>query len=167
MRILISLLLVITANRIYAHSPAISEVRVLYKGAASNSISCSTLLSLLDLFNENNNPLLAGYKACATMIMATYVINPFKKLSIFKQGKLLLEGSIAKDKKNIELRFLRFSVQTEAPQFLGYNKAMQEDKSFIIKNFAGLTDLQLKQLIISFLRTSTYLSTAEKQIVNR
>ena len=167
MRILIFLLFFIPAKKNYAHTPAIGDVRMLYKNAVVSSNSCATLLSLLKSFDEKNNPLLAGYKECATMIMAKYVINPFKKLSNFKQGKLLLEKSIAADKKNIELRFLRFSVQTEAPQFLGYNKAMQEDKSFIIKNFTSLTDLQLKQLIISFLRTSIYLSTVEKQIVNR
>lgn len=167
MRLLIFILALLPAKKNYADTISIDKVRILYGEAAVNYNSCEKLISSLSFFSEKNNPLLAGYKACATMIMAKHVLNPFSKFSIFTNGKLLLERSIRIDKANIELRFLRFSVQTKSPQFLGYNKTIEEDKRFLIQYFVNLKDLQLKQLIISFLRTSKYLSKDEKQIVNR
>ncbi len=39
-----------------------------------------------------------------------------------------------KEPENIEIRFIRLSVQKYAPSFLGYNKNIKEDLSFIQKN---------------------------------
>ena len=143
-----------------------SEVRWLYQKAATEEASCKKLLTLLKPFNESNNTLLAGYKACATMIMANYIFNPFSKLSFFLKGKKLLEKVILKDKENVELRFLRFTVQTNAPPFLSYHHATKDDKLFLIKSVASITDIHLKQIIISFLTNSDQLTVGEKQRLN-
>lgn len=103
-------LLLMAANS-YADIPSKSEVRSAFQKAAIEERSCSGLIKMLEVYNENNNPLLAGYKACATMMMAKYVFNPFTKLSYFSKGKSLLEKCIKADKQNIELRFLRYTVQ--------------------------------------------------------
>ena len=140
-----------------------NEMRLLYQKAATEEASCKKLLHLLRPFNENNNALLAGYKASGTMMMAKYVFNPLSKLSFFSKGKKLMEKAIEKDNENIELRFLRFMVQTNAPSFLGYRSAIQEDKLFLIQSIPTPGDKNLEQFILSFLGDSDQLTTVEKQ----
>ena len=150
------------SNLIFAALPSVKEVRNLYEKAALESNSCTKIITLLDTYNEKNNALLAGYKACATMMMANYVINPYSKLSNFKEGKMLLEKCIKADNDNIELRFLRFSVQSKAPSFLGYHTSINSDKTFLINSIPSLNDSDLKQRIISFLKNSEHFTATEK-----
>ena len=97
------------------------------------------------------------------MVMAKHVINPFSKLSYFSKGKQLLEKTIEADAKNVELRFLRFAVQTNLPSFLGYKEHIQKDKAFLIKSIGHINDLELKQQVVAYLKSSDYVTTPEKQ----
>lgn len=146
-----------------ASDPSIKSVRELYQQAAAKEEFCKKLLTILEPYSEKNNVLLAGYKGCATMLKAKYNFNPFAKLSNFIKGKNLLEKSIEMDKNNIELRFLRFAVQTNTPSFLGYKSAIKDDKIFLLNYYHNITDAQLKHWLISFLKTSTSLTAKEKQ----
>ncbi len=163
MKKLLFLLLFILGTKCYAYIPSQSEIRSLYQQATTKEEACQKLIFILQSYSESNNPLLAGYKACATMMMANYVFNPFRKMSYFSKGKNLLEKSIEKQKDNIELRFLRFAVQTSVPSFLGYGSLIKQDKLLLINAVSKLKDLQLRQLIISFLQQSKYLNAIEKQ----
>ena len=97
------------------------------------------------------------------MMMAKYVVSPINKLSKFNEGKNLLEKCIEKDNKNVELHFLRFTVQSNAPKFLGYNSSLLLDKNFILNALASINDKQLKNIVITFLKSSSYLTNTEKQ----
>ena len=123
--------------------------------------SCLKLVNELKTFDEKNNPVLAGYRACATMIRAKYTLNPYRKLAWFSEGRYLLERCIDMENQNAELRFLRFSVQCNAPFFLMYRNSLNSDKIFLMNSIDRLNDAQLRQLIISFLIESKQLSNAE------
>jgi len=58
---------------------------------------------------------------------------------------------------------LRFAIQTESPSFLGYNNSIEKDKLLLLKEINSVKDLQLKQMIISFLKSSEHLNLTEKQ----
>jgi hypothetical protein len=145
------ILLLLAAVSSYATIPSPSEVRTAFQKAAKEERACTALIKLLEAFNEKNSPLLAGYRACATMMMAKYVFNPFTKLSYFSKGRTLLEKCIKADKQNIELRFLRYTVQRKAPFFLGYNSAIKEDGSILKNAVSQLQDTGLKKMITGFL----------------
>lgn len=147
----------------YANNFTIEQVRELYKKSSKEEISCKKLIESLQSYNENNNTSFAAYRACATMIMAKYVTGPINKLSKFNEGKNLLEKCIENDKQNVELRFLRFTVQSNAPTFLGYNSSLKLDKNFLLNKFSSISDKQLKNTVISFLKSSSYLTSTEKQ----
>jgi hypothetical protein len=69
--------------------------------------------------------------------------NPASKLKLFKRGRALLEGAIAKDPDNAEFRFLRLLIQENAPGVLGYKNDIQKDSEFIRKSYHSLPeDLQ-------------------------
>jgi hypothetical protein len=141
---------------------SLNEIRILYQRSPYEKITCKKLVTLLQTYNETNNPTLAGYKACATMIMAKYSFNPINKLSNFIDGKNLLEKCINADNKNTELRLLRFTVQDQSPSFLGYKASIADDKIFLINAVSGINDKQLKELIIGFLKTSEHVTATEK-----
>ena len=162
MKHLLFLFIFITTIDSHASIPSTSEVRILYQKAAVNEEDCTKLIELLSSPNQNFSPFYVGYKGCATMIEAKYKLNPWSKYSYFNKGRKLLEEAITKDKENIELRFLRFTIQTKAPSFLGYSKNIEDDKAAILRDLNKVTDRSLKLLIISFLSKSTYLSNTEK-----
>jgi hypothetical protein len=65
--------------------------------------------------------------------------------------------------ENMELRFLRFSIQTKAPSFLGYNNSIKADKIFLLYSISKINELHLKEMVVTFLKSSKYLTPAEKQ----
>ena len=163
MRLLFLLISYFFITNSYANNFTIEQVRELYQKSSKEEISCKKLIGSLQPYNENNNTSLAAYRACATMIMAKYVTGPINKLSKFNEGKKLLEKCIEKDNRNLEIRFLRFTVQSNAPKFLGYSSSMLLDKNFILNALPSINDKQLKNIVISFLKSSTYLTNTEKQ----
>lgn len=160
---LIFCMLILHIHVCFSNDPSISAVRLLYRQAATEEHACRELLNILETYNTGNDPLLAGYKASALMLMAKHVFNPLNKWSYFCKGKKMLDAAIDADKNNVELRFLRFAVQTSAPSFLGYCYAVQRDKAFLLSAVHQINDTSLKEWIISFLRNSSFLSARERQ----
>lgn len=165
MKKLMVLLLIALQTRASNGTPSLQEVRALYEEAVREEASCKKLLLLLQPYSAPTKPLLAGYKACATMVMARHVFNPFRKLSYFSKGKQLLEEAIGRASQDIELRFLRFTIQTNVPSFLGYTNKIQSDKQFLLNALDTLQDDHLKQTIISYMERSTNLALAENKTV--
>ncbi len=161
-KILLSIML-LYGSASFAKIHSMNEIRSLYQKAAIDERSCSQLIELLSSYYVKNNPLLFGYKASGTMMMAKHVFNPFTKLSYFKKGKKMLEKAIAVDGKNVELRFLRFAAQTNIPSFLGYHDNIAIDKEFLLESLPQLTDITLRGIVVSYLKNSDYLTDNQKQ----
>src|SRR5699024_1057293 len=94
------------------------EVRALYQRAVTDEDAAEMLINMMKPFISKNNPHWAGYKASVTMLLAEHTLNPFKKLKYFNKGKKMLQEAVEADRENIELRFLRFTAQSNAPSFL-------------------------------------------------
>jgi len=131
-------------------STKLEQVRSLYEQAPVHKASCGALIALLQPYDEKN-PLFLGYKGCAHMIMAKHVSGPFTKLSYFKKGKNMLERPIQADSHNIELRFLRLTIQKNAPALLGYNGDIKADRLFLRDNRENISDSSLRILIRRYL----------------
>lgn len=131
----------------------IKELRRMFDRSSRSEQECESMIKALDPYNEKNYPLYYGYKAGAVMMMAKHVINPFSKLSYFKKGKNMLESAIKTDKNNLELRFLRYTIQTNVPGFLNYGQNQKQDREFIISSLPALQDQDLKQIINHYLKS--------------
>lgn len=142
--------------------PTLMQVRDVFEKASPEKESCKRLLVMLEPYNENNNPTFFGYKAVGTMLMAKHTFNPFKKLSYFKEGRGMLDDAVNADPSNAELRFLRFVSQTEAPAFLNYRGAVEDDKDFLIRSLPKLNDPRMAKEIGKFLSSSDFVSEEEK-----
>lgn len=84
--------------------------------------------------------------------------SPGRKMEVFKQGSALLEKEIDKHPNNVEYRFLRLSIQENAPKILRYYKNIKADKTLIANKYSGL-DKELKIVIKAYTRKSKYLAT--------
>ncbi|SDM57274.1 hypothetical protein SAMN05421813_1168 [Daejeonella rubra] len=145
------IILLFCSSIVTARVPAIKDVRIMLHNATTNEETCNKLISLLVPFNENNNPLLFGYRGGATMLMAKHAFNPFTKLSYFKKGRIMLERAIKAERNNVELRFLRYTIQTNVPGFLNYNSDKNIDRAFLSQSVSKLKDQELQKIINAYL----------------
>ncbi|NEU08248.1 hypothetical protein GZH53_07985 [Flavihumibacter sp. R14] len=150
MKIRLILLMIISAQ-VVANASTLPEIRSLYRKAAGQEKSCRILTELQIPDKGENISELIGYKAAATMVMAKYVLNPISKINYFRKGKNMLEKAVRNDTKNVELRFLRFTIQTNAPSFLGYNNSIKTDQQFLTVSLPYINDLALKNMITRYL----------------
>ena len=142
--------------------PSLQEVRVLFQKAEASEEAVEKMLDLLEEVDEQQ-PVLLAYKASATMMMAKHVFLPTSKLSRFNKGKKLLQQAVDTAPEKVEIRFLRFALQSATPAFVGYKSEMEEDKELLLKSLPELKDEDLKRMILPFLKKSEYLTEAEKQ----
>ncbi|MES2454732.1 MAG: hypothetical protein V4594_04295 [Bacteroidota bacterium] len=146
-----------------ANIPDLTEIRSLYDQSASSKTAARQLLEMLTKLDLQSDPLMVCYKGAAEMIQAKYAFSPISKLSSFRKGKLLIENAIARDRDGIEMRYLRFTIQTNLPGFLGYSGEIENDKQFLLKKLDVVNDKVLKNNIITYLSASKYCTEAERK----
>ena len=64
----------------------------------------------------------------------------------------MIEEAIKLDPDNLEIKFLRFINQTNAPWFLNYKSNIKDDYKFISSNLNLISDESFKKLIIETLK---------------
>lgn len=111
----------------------LNEVRSSYSKAVLDKKLCEKMIEELELSKQKSAIALAYLGAYQT-IWANHVFNPLSKLATFKKGKNNIELAISKEPENVEIRYIRFSVQKNAPSFLRYNSHLKEDRDFLVKN---------------------------------
>lgn len=142
--------------------PDLSVIRALYLKAAEQESAGKRLLKMTENFVVQN-PVLFAYKGAGHMMMAKHVIDPFSKLYHFNKGKKIFNAAIIEDPDNPELRFLRFSVQAEAPGFLGYKENIEEDKEILMQEIGNIQDRELQKMISDYFLSSKAVNNSERQ----
>lgn len=148
--VLIAIILFLKQGRKVEY-PALSELRRLYHVAAIQQDSSKKLSMLLTHLDSGSKPVYICYKGVSKMMQAKYAINPMVKLSLFNNGKTLMENAISTDTTDMEMRYLRLSIQKNLPLMLGYNRSILSDKMFLQNNINNENDNELKELILSYL----------------
>ncbi|MBB6271316.1 hypothetical protein HDF26_001743 [Pedobacter cryoconitis] len=167
MKALILLILSIYTIPVNRDLPATAELRSLYYQAASSKTAADELQKLLLMVDGNSRQLLICYKGASEMIQAKYVLSPFTKFRKFKKGKYFIESAIASEPENLEMRFLRYTIQTNLPSFLGYNNWITADKKMLLERIDNIHDKHLKQLVINYLMTSKYTTDKERNNIRK
>jgi hypothetical protein len=73
-------------------------------------------------------------------------------MSYFSDGKKHLEEAISNDKENIELRFLRLTIQANLPTFLGYSDNKENDKAFVLTHLNEAKSETFKTRVRNFIK---------------
>jgi hypothetical protein len=152
----------IYCSTLAAQTVTIDGIRKEYEKVRTDSSSCAKLYKKVKQLETTDN-LSLGYKGAIIASMANYSKNKQEKINLFKEGKQLLEKAVAKDSTNVELRFLRMTIQTNCPKALGYHKQIASDKTYILANFDSIKNTSTRNNIKAFLLASAYLTDTEKK----
>lgn len=111
-----------------SYNPA--ALRRQYEQAAANKEAGEKFYNLLHDYKAQD-ALVLGYKAASEAIKARDA-SMLNKLTYVQQAAQTFEQAVALDPTNAEIRFLRFSVESNLPAFLGLSKHVEEDKAFLL-----------------------------------
>ncbi len=114
---------------------------------------------------ENPSAKLLAFKGALEAIMTRTTWNVFKKIQYLNKSQVSFNKAIDMEPNNVEVRFMRLSVEHEIPSYLGYSTHMKEDKEFIIKHISQFNPLkmdpQILKEILAFVRKSGHFSNTE------
>tara|TARA_R110001583_G_scaffold111032_2_gene260078 strand:- start:11918 stop:12418 length:501 start_codon:yes stop_codon:yes gene_type:complete len=96
----------------------------------------------IKLLEENETVEAKSYTAVMFFMKSKLVKFPLTKYKYFKKGKKQLDSLINSNKNNVEIRYLRFLLQSEMPKFLGYHRNIENDYLLIIN---GIESSNLKR----------------------
>ena len=164
-------LLIITVINGYALDMNPVELRKKFYYSVESGKVAREFLAELET-NTSKDPLIKGYRAAVSMVMANHAFNPYSKFKYFIDGRRLLENTLKDNPTNIELRLIRFAIQTNVPSFLGYSSEIKADKEFLIKNLNSLNvekeaDKQLKSHIVNYLILSKVCNKQELDLISK
>lgn len=111
--------------------------------------------------------LLNAYMGTLEALKAKHAWNPYYKVKYLNDSERTFKGAVTHDPHNIEIRFMRFSIEHNVPKFLGYNKNLIADREEMIKQidrkYYSSADKALVKTIINFLIDSKRCTPAESE----
>lgn len=147
-----------------AQDYSLQIIRELFNEAVKNDESRDEFCALMEAQPEIE-PILIAYKGSAKALEAKEGWNPLSRIGHLKDADRLFEKAIEIEPKNIEIRFLRFSVQYYIPKWLGLSDNLDEDKSVIVKNIQDYKKLNIDEGVLDwiqdFMIDSGYCSQSE------
>lgn len=150
-------------NNVWSQTMTVDEARKVYAESMKNKETCEIAYKRFSQVNDADKPLLVGYKGAVMVAMSKHLKTAKEKIAYFNEGKKLIEQSITEDNKNVELKFIRFTIQSNCPPALKYNKEMSTDKKYIIDNLNDVKNVTIRLKIKDYLLQSTNISQEEKQ----
>lgn len=143
MKMILFLLVVSTATVV--HATDLEYLRKSYAKAVNDESLCESIITKLSGKFESH--VHSAYLGAYQTIWANHVFNPISKLSTFTKGRVAIDKAVSKDPNNVEIRFIRLSVQKNCPSFLDYNSNIAADKKFIKDHMSSITSEQLKKMV--------------------
>lgn len=149
-----------------ATEPNLHTIRKLLVTAINSSKTTDSLYKNLDGL-KNRTSLISGYIGTLQALKAKHTWNPYFKIKYLNDAEKTYKAAVTGDPSNIEIRFMRFSVEHNVPGFLGYTKNLVADRTEIIKQIDrkhySSADAVLVKTIITFLIDSKRCTTAEHE----
>jgi len=144
---------------IYSNELPKNELKVLrtllYESTESED-SLNSLFAFISILSKKNDiirtPLLLAYRGVGKALMAEYSFFPWNKLEHVNKGIELLDKAVEMDSSNLEIRFLRFTVLSNIPFFLGYSSEADSDAIFLYELLKSGTYNEDKELIKNVVR---------------
>lgn len=129
----------------------LEDIRMNYQSAVTNKAVCHSMIEQLKT-NLESNVYLAYYGAFQT-IWANHTANPFEKLKTFNEGKKNIDHAAKLSSENVEIIFIRYSIQKQSPDFLNYKDNIKEDEYFLSKHLNEIKSSYLKSMVQKILNS--------------
>ncbi|WP_354580209.1 hypothetical protein [Hymenobacter sp. UYP22] len=148
-----------------ANPYAVHQLRRHYQQAAASKEAGEKFHKLMASYDKQDAVVLA-YKAAAEAIRARDA-SMFNKLTYVQQAGKLFDQAMKLDGNNAEIRFLRLSVESNLPSFLGMSPHVEEDRQFLVSTLlrhpkSGL-DAESFGLVRNFMVERGHVSEEEAQ----
>ena len=144
---------------------SLPNLRRQYQQAATSKEAGEKFYQLMESYQEQNAVGLA-YKAAAEAIRARDA-SMFNKLTYVQNAMKQFDRAVKLAADNAEIRFLRLSVESNVPSFLGLSPHVDEDRQFLLNALlrhpnSGL-DPESFRLVRDFMVTRDHISDADAQ----
>lgn len=139
----------------------ISTVRSTYRLAVNSGSKADELVKTAG--SRKSDPLFQAYYATGLALQAKHGWNPATRLANARQAASELNKAVASVPSNLEIRFLRFSFEANAPAVLGITKHTSDDKTWILSHLDKKHAMW--DVFKAFLSTCPLLTSAEKEKV--
>jgi hypothetical protein len=126
--------------------------------AFDNAKACDQLFQKV-ILETDADAIFRGYIGAVHLAKARHA-SIFKKMSYFNKGTKILDNAVADAPEEVELHFLRMTIQLNAPGFLGYSKELEEDKAFVFEHFFEAED-DIQRRMREYITESGYFSEEE------
>ncbi|MBC6111171.1 hypothetical protein ACFOG5_19020 [Pedobacter fastidiosus] len=129
--------------------------------------------SLSDRLNNlpNKTGLITAYAGTLEALKAKHSWNPYNKIKYVKLSLNTMQKAINMDKENMEIRFMRFSIEHFTPSFLSFSKDLAVDRKEIVKHYQnnnfGVTDKELIKNVAKFMIDSKRCTAEEIKILKK
>lgn len=138
--------------------------------AVDNSKLTDSLYNKLTKLS-NKTALITAYIGTIEALKAKHSWNPYNKIKYVKVSLKTMQKAIDLDKENLEIRFMRFSIEHFTPGFLGFSADLATDKKEIIKHYQnrnfGIADDELIKNIAKFMIESKRCTNEEIRILKK
>lgn len=124
-------------------------VRGHYAQAARDPQACQDMLAHFQ--GKQLDPLAAGYLGAFEAMWAEHAQGPRSKLESFRRGTDRIDQAISGLPEEVELRFIRLSIQRNCPWILGYRSDQEEDERQLRAGLARVKDPVLRSLMVALL----------------
>jgi hypothetical protein len=157
----------VTPTTTDAHSPyALPALRRHYRQAATDEAASRHFHQLMSQYAEHD-PVVLAYKAASEAILAKHTGGVFDKLDRVKSASRQFDHAVGLNPHNPEIRFLRFSIESNLPGFLGASKHVDEDRTLLVRTLlrhpkSGL-DKESFQVVRSFMLDHQHVRGAEAE----
>jgi hypothetical protein len=119
-------------NLVQADVPGPKVIRKQLLVALENKKLTDSLFNILSA-EPNKSALNICYLGVVEALKAKHAWNPYYKVKYLNDAEKTLQAAVNRDPDNMEIRFMRFSIEHNVPGFLGYTKHLVADREAMIK----------------------------------
>lgn len=167
---MIKLFIVVLMFPLSVLSSDLEKIRLQFYEAVESKAVAEKFVKRMKL-EQGISPVHLAYYGSAQTLMGKHAWNPYQKLTYLKNGMQVLSNASQKAPDNLEIRFLRFSIEHYLPAFLGMSKHIDEDRKKIVslvqKRQYGSLSHDVVTNIASFVIKSGRAKGGELDILNQ
>jgi hypothetical protein len=116
----------------FAEEFNMKELRETLRTASDTKANSTKLFEKVGGYS-GEDAVLISYKAAAHAIKAKFATNPLKKLKFIKASARIFEEAVQRNNKDLEIRFVRYAVETQTPAKIKLSKHVEEDKNMLMQ----------------------------------
>jgi hypothetical protein len=152
--VLIFLLLFTSGVNLHGQHTSLDSIRNVFFELTFNSQQAPEFYQYLSCL-EDPSPVIIAYRGAIEAILTKHKWNPFDKINCLNKSEQSFNEAIVLNPQDVEVRFIRYSVEQHIPRILGFSKHIKEDEVFIANRLEHMKSidisLEMKKYIVHFL----------------